>query len=167
MHKHQPEEVFYDRGSRGKSRINDTKISIPAPLLKNDTEYQKRKKRKKFRRMAVIEPVIGHLKKNFRMQQNDLSCLNAPKINAISAATGWNLKKMMEKLKNKYLYPIFKSSLSIWFQNIELCISYSLRSDSLISTLIKYSIYFNKPITNTYSIRICSNTSFTIKLTSL
>ena len=100
---YQPEEVIYDRGGRGKSQINGAMISTPKPPLKNDSRYERIKKRKKFRRRAGIEPVIGHLKKGFRMEQNYLNGLNSPKINAMLAATGWNMKKLMKKLKHELL----------------------------------------------------------------
>ncbi|MEX1002049.1 MAG: transposase [Crocinitomicaceae bacterium] len=67
--------------------------------LKRDSEYQKKKKRKKFRRRAAIEPLIGHLKTDYRMGQNYLHGIDSPQINAFLAATGWNLKKMMLQLK--------------------------------------------------------------------
>lgn len=105
---HTPDEVVYDRGGKGQKQINDTKISTPDYRpLKRDTAYQKRKKRKKFRRRAAIEPVIGHLKTDFRMGQNYLHGANSPKINALLAATGWNLKKMMKKLKKEFLCIFF------------------------------------------------------------
>lgn len=96
-----PEEVVYDRGGKGAKSIKDVTISIPGKPLKRDTPYQKRKKRKKFRTRAMIEPVIGHLKSDFRMAQNYLHGSHSPQVNAMLAATGWNLKKMMEKLKEK------------------------------------------------------------------
>ena len=100
---YQPKEVVYDRGGKGQKQIEQTKISTPDYRpLKRDTEYQKRVKRKKFRRRAAIEPVIGHLKTDFRMGQNYLHGSNSPQINAFLAATGWNLKKMMKKLKLDY-----------------------------------------------------------------
>ncbi len=101
---YQPEEVIYDRGGRGISEIDGVKISTPKPAMKRDSQYEKTKKRKKFRRRAAIEPVIGHLKKEFRMEQNYLSGEKSPKINALLAASGWNLKKLMEKLKNKFYW---------------------------------------------------------------
>ena len=87
---------------KGIKEIGKTKISTPDYRpLKRDTEYQKRVKKKKFRRRAAIEPVIGHLKTDFRMNQNYLSGNNSPQINAFLAATGWNLKKMMKQLKEE------------------------------------------------------------------
>lgn len=97
-----PKELIYDRGGKGQKQIRQTKIATPDYRpLKRDTEYQKRVKRKKFRRRAAIEPVIGHLKTDFRMGQNYLHGNNSSQINAFLAATGWNLKKMMKKLKNE------------------------------------------------------------------
>jgi len=96
---HTPMEVVYDRGGKGQKKIGNTIISTPSKPLKRDTEYQRRKKRNKFRRRAAIEPVIGHLKTDFRMGQNYLSGQRSPQINALLAATGWNMKKMMKKLK--------------------------------------------------------------------
>jgi IS5 family transposase len=97
-----PQEVIYDRGGKGKNQIGDTIISTPDNRpLKRDTEYQRKKKRKKFRRRAAIEPVIGHLKSNFRMGQNYLHGKYSPQINAFLAAAGWNLKKMMLQLKKE------------------------------------------------------------------
>lgn len=102
-----PKERLYDKGGRGKSEINGVKISTPKKPFKRDTERQKRTKRNKFRRRAAIEPVIGHLKAHFRMGQNYLSGSKSPKMNAMLAATGWNMKKMMKKLKEETLKKIF------------------------------------------------------------
>lgn len=105
-----PKEVVYDRGGKGVSFIGNTKVSTPDyKPLKRDTDYQKRAKRKKFRRRAAIEPVIGHLKTDHRMGQNYLNGNESPQINAFLAATGWNLKKMMKKLKQNVFNFFFKS----------------------------------------------------------
>jgi IS5 family transposase len=97
-----PSEVVYDRGGRGQKLIGDTIISTPDNRpLKRDTEYQRKQKRKKFRRRAAIEPVIGHLKTDFRMGQNYLHGRFSPQMNAFLAAAGWNLKKMMLQLKEE------------------------------------------------------------------
>lgn len=44
------------------------------------------------------------------MEQNYLWAEKGIQINEYLAATAWNLKKMMEKLKEKFLYFIFR-----WF----------------------------------------------------
>jgi transposase, IS5 family len=99
-----PQEVVYDRGGKGQKQIGNTVISTPSKPFKRDSDYQKRKKRNKFRRRAAIEPVIGHLKTGFRMGQNYLWGEQSPQINAFLAATGWNLKKKMKKLKQELLW---------------------------------------------------------------
>lgn len=104
---YQPEEVVYDRGGRGVSQINRTRITTPGKPLKKDSPYQKSKKRKKFRRRAAIEPVISHLKSQLRMKNNFLHGAASPKINALLAATAWNMKKMMEKLKEEVKNVLF------------------------------------------------------------
>ena len=103
-----PKEIVYDRGGKGQKQIKNTLISTPDYRpLKRDTEYQKRTKRKKFRRRAAIEPVIGHLKTDYRLNQNYLWGEKSAQINAFLAATGWNLKKMIKQLKNDNLNLIF------------------------------------------------------------
>ena len=119
-----PEEVIYDRGGRGKTEIKGVKISTPKPPNKQDSQYEKQKKRKKFRRRAAIEPVIGHLKKDFRMEQNYLHGKSSPKINAMLAASAWNLKKLAEKLKAKLFWLLknffFSTSRKCFFYNFSL-----------------------------------------------
>lgn len=99
-----PKELLYDRGGRGKSEIKGVKISIPSTPRKKDTAYQKQTKRKKFRTRAAIEPIIGHLKTDFRLAKNYFMGETGPQINALLAATAWNMKKMMEILKEKIFF---------------------------------------------------------------
>lgn len=110
-----PQELVYDRGGKGKSRIKGVKISIPSPPKNVDTPYEKQMKRKKFRTRAAIEPIIGHLKTDFRMAQNYFHGENGPQINAYFAATAWNLKKMIEILKEKIIVSFLKNILQRFF----------------------------------------------------
>lgn len=103
-----PEETVYDRGGRGKKEILGVKILTPSKPKASDSAYQKQCKRKKFRARAGIEPIIGHLKTDFRMGVNYLSGESGIQINALLAATAWNLKKYMEKLKESILFFIFR-----------------------------------------------------------
>jgi IS5 family transposase len=96
-----PKELIYDRGGKGESEVKGVKILTPSKAKKTDTPYQKQCKRKKFRSRAGIEPIIGHLKTDYRLAQNYLLDASGVQINALMAATAWNLKKMMEKLKEK------------------------------------------------------------------
>ena len=97
-------ECITDRGFRGKSEVKGVKISIPKPTGKNTTKYQKQKVRDKFRKRAGIEPVIGHLKSDFRMQRNYLSGIDGDHHNVVMAAVGFNIRKWircyLKHLKN-------------------------------------------------------------------
>jgi IS5 family transposase len=115
-----PKELAYDRGGKGKSEIEGVKIIIPSPTKKSNTNYQKNKKRKQCRTRAAIEPIISHLKYDYRLLENYLLGENGVQINALLAGTAWNLKKMMNKLKGKILWLIFKIFLQQKFYPIQL-----------------------------------------------
>lgn len=110
-----PKELVYDRGGKGKAEIKGVKIIIPSSPKKKDTTYERREKRRKCRTRAAIEPIIGHLKTDFRMAQNYFHGESGPQINAFMAATAWNLKKMMEFLKEEFLLPVFQFIFKIIF----------------------------------------------------
>ena len=88
-------EAICDRGYRGKKEVDGTIICIPDTPKKRDTKYQKEEKRKKFRRRAAIEPIIGHVKSDHRMQRNYLKGFIGDEINLLMACTAFNLKKWM------------------------------------------------------------------------
>jgi IS5 family transposase len=88
-------EAICDRGYRGKKEVDGTVICIPDTPKKKDTKYQKEQKRKKFRRRAAIEPIIGHVKSDHRMQRNYLKGFIGDEINLLLACTAFNLKKWM------------------------------------------------------------------------
>lgn len=113
-----PKELVYDRGGRGKSEIKGVKISIPGTPRKTDTAYQKQTKRKKFRTRAAIEPIIGHLKTDFRLAQNYFLGESGPQINALLSATAWNLKKMMEILKQKFVLCFYQIQIILLYNAI-------------------------------------------------
>jgi IS5 family transposase len=96
-----PKELAYDRGGKGKKEVKGVKIIIPSPPKETDTKYQKQKKRKQCRARAAIEPIISHLKYDYRMLENYYLGKKGVQINAYLAATAWNLKKYMEVLKEK------------------------------------------------------------------
>ncbi len=87
-------EVFADRGYRGPKQINDTHIHLPKPE-KNITVS----KRNKHKRRAAIEPVIGHLKHDYRMARNFLKGSYGDAVNLMLAASAMNFKRMMNLWK--------------------------------------------------------------------
>ncbi|GKS69152.1 IS5 family transposase [Nitrosomonas sp. PY1] len=88
-------QAVCDRGYRGKREVNGTSIILPGKALKQDTRYQRDKKRKQCRRRAAIEPIIGHLKSDFRLIRNYLKGAIGDRINLLMAACAWNLKQWL------------------------------------------------------------------------
>lgn len=102
-----PKVGIVDRGYRGRKKINDVEIISPKPLGRNATAYQKRKARKRFRARAGIEPVIGHIKNDHRMIRNYLKGKQGDEINTLLAATAFNFKKRLNRIKAKSNYFFF------------------------------------------------------------
>ena len=88
-------QAVCDHGYRGKREVNGTQIILPGKALKKDSRYQKDKKRKLYRRRAAIEPIIGHLKSDYRMARNYLKGALGDHINLLLAAVAWNLKQWL------------------------------------------------------------------------
>jgi IS5 family transposase len=106
-----PKELVYDRDGKGKSGIKGVKIIIPSPLKKSGTVYRKQKNANSA--VPAIEPVTGHLKTDFRMLKNYFWDEMGVQINALLSATAWNLKKMMQKLKDELLMILLTSSMRL------------------------------------------------------
>ena len=70
-------------------------LSCPAKPLKKDNRYQRDKKRKLCKWRATIEPIIGHLKSDFRLSRNRLKGQIGDEINALMVASAWNLRKWL------------------------------------------------------------------------
>jgi IS5 family transposase len=83
-------EVFADRGYKGMSQYKTSKIHLPKP----DKNISKAK-RKKHSRRAAIEPVIGHLKADYRLCRNFLKGILGDLMNVILAAAAMNFKRVM------------------------------------------------------------------------
>lgn len=98
-----PKCGIVDRGYKGRRNINGVKIILPKKLLASATRYQLQKVRKQFRARAGIEPIIGHLKQDHRMSRNYLLDEDGDKVNTILAAVGFNLRKMLQRLKAEAL----------------------------------------------------------------
>ena len=107
-----PALAIADRGYRGKSRIGETQVVTPKPARKSDTEYHKKRARKRFRRRAAIEPIIGHLKSDHRLKRNYLKGIVGDAINLMLAAAAFNLRKWM-RLAATLFFSLFKALLEI------------------------------------------------------
>ncbi len=100
---HKPKAGIVDRGYKGRKNINGVQIIIPSKLPDSANNYQKQKMRKRFRARAGIEPVIGHLKQDHRMGRNYLMDEVGDLVNTLLAAAGFNLRKMLQRLKAEVL----------------------------------------------------------------
>jgi len=115
---YQPDVGIVDRGYRGKSTVRQTKIVSPKKLPASANNYQKQKTRKQFRARAGIEPVIGHIKHDHRMIRNYLSGEEGDALNTLLAAAGFNMKKMLRKLKAEAINFIFNIFSSVFRLNL-------------------------------------------------
>ncbi|WP_208992781.1 transposase, partial [Aliarcobacter cibarius] len=67
------------------------------------------------KRRAAIEPIIGHLKSDFRLARNYLKGFIGDQINLLLAATAWNLKKWM----NIYFFAIISGEMKLLLESIK------------------------------------------------
>ncbi len=90
------ERVLTDAGYRGHN-------APPAYKFKVYTQGQKRRVtdqiKKEMRRRAAVEPIIGHLKSEHRMDRNYLAHRAGDAINAVLAAVGYNFRLILNWLK--------------------------------------------------------------------
>lgn len=92
--------AIVDRGYKVKKTVNGTQMIKPSPLGPGSTAYEKMKMRKYFRRRSAIEPVIGHMKIQYRMKRNFLKGEQGDVINAVLAGAAFNFKRWLnQKLK--------------------------------------------------------------------
>lgn len=91
-----PEEVWADRGYRGAQDKNpDIAVHIPSNPTADMTKEEKKQAREDFGRRSSIEPVIGHVKNDFRLRRNYLKGEIGDSINLLLACAAFNLKKWM------------------------------------------------------------------------
>ena len=86
--------LFTDKGYKGHGYTGDTTVLIETSVNK--------KKHKKLKRRASIEPVFSHTKQHHRMGRNFLKGEEGNLINTILSACGYNLKKIYNKFKKAY-----------------------------------------------------------------
>ena len=105
-------DIFLDRGYRGPKAINETTVCTPKP----DKNISKTK-RKRHSRRAAIEPVIGHLKSDYRMGRNFLKGVTGDEINVLLAAAAMNFKRVMNLWKRRLINFILKFVFETLFYN--------------------------------------------------
>ena len=88
----EPEHVFVDMGYRGHNYRGGTEVHV-------DKRRRGRTAKSLWRwmkRRAAIEPGIGHLKREHRMDRNRLKGVEGDRINAILSAAGMNFCKLLK-----------------------------------------------------------------------
>jgi len=89
-----PNDVMVDQGYRGHGYEGSASVHVVRSIPKRATRAMKRL----LRRRAAIEPTIGHLKSGNRLNRNYLTGQIGDKINAVLAAAGYNLRKLLRWL---------------------------------------------------------------------
>ena len=111
----QAAEVYVDRGYRGHDYTGGAKIYKQDGRLKALT----RAIRNKLKRRSAIEPTIGHVKSDNGMARNYLKTEEGDRLNAILAAAGYNMRKLLFA----FLYALreFVRFLQNWQHEINEC----------------------------------------------
>jgi transposase, IS5 family len=100
-----PSDAYCDRGYRGvKAEIGETKVHLTNKRKGSLTRSAWRW----LRRRAAIEPVIGHLKSDTRLDRNYLLGEEGDRINAILSGCGFNVRKLLRAF---FLFLLF------WFDS--------------------------------------------------
>ena len=95
------QNAYCDKGYKGNpKRLGETNIHL-ANWRKSS---MKPSEWRWFKRRSAIEPVIGHMKDDNRMDRNYLKGADGDKMNAILAACGFNLRKLLRAI----LWLLFK-----------------------------------------------------------
>lgn len=87
-----PERAFVDRGYRGHGYEGETEVHVDrvrrGRIKKSLWKWMKRR--------SAIEPTIGHLKKERRMDRNQLKGTEGDRINAVLSAAAMNFSKLLK-----------------------------------------------------------------------
>jgi transposase, IS5 family len=89
-----PNDVMVDQGYRGHGYGGSAIVHVVRTIPKRAT----RAMRRMLKRRAAIEPTIGHLKSDNRLDRNYLTGREGDKINAVLAAAGYNFRKLLRWL---------------------------------------------------------------------
>lgn len=96
----EPGSAYVDKGYKGNAgTVQDTVVHIAGRRSKSITRSQW----KWYKRRSAIEPIFGHLKSDYRMDRNKLKGKEGDRINAVLAACGYNMRKLLRA----FFLPIF------------------------------------------------------------
>ena len=86
--------IHVDKGYRGHTYANKFKVWISGQVRRVTATI-----RREMKRRAAIEPVIGHVKSDHRMDRNYLKGRDGDRANAILAAAGYNFSLLLRWLR--------------------------------------------------------------------
>lgn len=106
----EPLHVFVDRGYRGHDYSGSAEVHVDKPrrgrIAKSLWRWMKRR--------AAIEPGIGHLKREHRMDRNRLKGIEGDMVNAILSAAGMNFRKLLRWAAHFFGFILSKIIAAIW-----------------------------------------------------
>ncbi len=105
-------DAYVDRGYRGATRkVKNIRVHLPRAH-----KGVSRTERHKLRRRAAIEPIIGHLKSDNRLERNHLKGEEGDKLNALLAACGYNFRKLLRAFLCFVLSRLWTTNGPIWLR---------------------------------------------------
>lgn len=94
----EPKRIYVDNGYRGHNY--DNKLRVYKSGQKRGIFGQIKKE---LRRRTVIEPIIGHVKNDCRMDRNYLKGQHGDKVNALLSGVAYNFRKVLAWIRNLLL----------------------------------------------------------------
>jgi transposase, IS5 family len=102
-----PDHAYVDKGYRGHGHEGPTEIHLAGQRVPRTM----RAERRWMKRRSAIEPIIGHAKSDHRMDRNYLKGTLGDKLNALLAAAGFNIRKLIREYARIFLRPILECLL--------------------------------------------------------
>ena len=102
-----PSRVYLDKGYKGCKPPDPDQTRT---YLSGQKRGVKGVIKRKLRRRSAVEPVIGHMKRGHRLGRNFLKGIHGDQINAILAASGHNMSKLLAALFIQNLLTAFLSN---------------------------------------------------------
>ncbi len=86
-----PERAYCDMGYRGYGITEKTHVHLVGKIPKRATKAL----RKWMKRRAAVEPIIGHLKSDYRLNRNQLKGKMGDRANVVLTAAAYNMAKLL------------------------------------------------------------------------
>src|SRR6266436_337872 len=100
--------IHVDKGYRGHSHPHKFRVWISGQVRRVTTAI-----RREMRRRAAVEPVIGHVKAEHRMDRNYLKGRGGDRINAVLAAAGYNFGLLL-----RWLAELLRAIICAFVENV-------------------------------------------------